>query len=139
MRKIGSIGKGCIYLFFCIVVFQGCSSPEDNAYKLSPEKESSTSVPQMDTYSKVEKAGPNSFTVEIMQMKFQPAELIVKKEDTVIFINRDIVTHDVTEESNKAWSSSSLPTGKSWRLVVIKSSNYYCTIHPMMKGKLLVQ
>ena len=86
-----------------------------------------------------EKTTHKTHTVEIKQMQFQPAELLVQSGDTVIWINRDIVAHDVTEESGKAWTSSSLPTGSSWSLVVSKNFNYYCSIHLVMKGKLLVQ
>ena len=78
-------------------------------------------------------------TVEIKQMKFQPAELIVQKGDTVVWINNDIVPHDVTEESKKVWTSSLMPVGASWRLVVNESAGYYCSIHVVMKGKLVVQ
>jgi plastocyanin len=86
-----------------------------------------------------EKAIPKVHTVEIKQMQFQPAELTVQKGDTVVWINKDIVAHDVTEESNKAWTSSILPSGKSWSMVATQSSNYYCSIHVVMKGKLIVQ
>lgn len=82
---------------------------------------------------------PKVHTVEIKQMKFQPEELVVQKGDTVIWINKDIVVHDVTEEPNKLWTSSVIPTGKSWSLVVTQSADYYCSIHVVMKGKLTVQ
>jgi plastocyanin len=78
-------------------------------------------------------------TVEIKQMKFQPAELVVQKGDTVVWINHDIVPHDVTEESKKAWTSSLMPVGASWSLIVNESAGYYCSIHVIMKGKLVVQ
>ena len=86
-----------------------------------------------------EKRRPKSHTVEIKKMKFQPAELIVQKEDTVVWINNDILAHDVTEESNKRWTSELIPAGKSWSLIVTESADYYCTIHVVMKGKLIVQ
>lgn len=85
------------------------------------------------------KAIPKSYTVEIKGMKFQPAELIVQRGDTVVWVNRDIVAHDVTEESNKIWTSGAMPVGKSWSLVVTQSADYYCSIHIVMKGKLVVQ
>jgi plastocyanin len=78
-------------------------------------------------------------TVEIKQMKFQPAELIVQKGDTVVWVNNDLVPHDVTEELKKAWTSSLMPVGASWSMVVNESANYYCSIHVVMKGKLMVQ
>jgi plastocyanin len=79
------------------------------------------------------------YNIEIKQMQFQPANLTVNKHDTVVFINKDMVEHNVTEESNKLWGSPALGTGKSWTLVVKESSNYYCSIHPVMKGILTVQ
>ena len=89
--------------------------------------------------TETEKTIPKVHTVEIKQMKFQPAELVVQKGDTVVWINNDIVAHDVTEETNKAWTSSLMPVGQSWSLVVTKNADYYCSIHVVMKGKLVVQ
>lgn len=86
-----------------------------------------------------EKTSPKVHTVEIRQMRFQPSDLRVKKGDTVIFTNKDIVVHDVTEEATKAWTSSALPPEKSYTIVVQQSANYYCTIHPVMKGGLIVE
>jgi plastocyanin len=86
-----------------------------------------------------EKTEPKVHTIEIKQMKFQPSELTVQKGDTVIWINQDIVAHDVTEASAKAWTSSVLTTGQSWKMVAVQSVNYYCSIHVIMKGKFIVE
>lgn len=72
-------------------------------------------------------------------MKFQPAELVVQKGDTIVWINRDLVAHDVTEVPDKTWTSSPIPPGKSWSLVVSQSADYYCSIHVVMKGKILMR
>ncbi len=80
-----------------------------------------------------------SYNVEIKQMQFQPAELLVQKGDTVVWINHDIVAHDITEQAGKLWASGPLAPGKSWSLVVTESSDYYCSIHVVMKGRLIVQ
>lgn len=82
---------------------------------------------------------PETHTVEIRQMQFQPAELTVHSGDTVVWINRDIVAHDVTEQPGKKWASPPLNAGESWRMVATQSSDYYCSIHVVMKGKLVVQ
>jgi plastocyanin len=79
---------------------------------------------------------PTSHTIQIRQMQFQPAELTVNKGDTVKFINYDMVTHDVTEETRKAWASGPLANGASWKMIVTDSNNYYCSIHAVMKGKI---
>lgn len=80
-----------------------------------------------------------SHTVEINAMQFQPSELSVQKGDTVVFLNKDMVVHDVTEEKSKAWGSSPLSPGQSFNLVASESADYYCTIHPVMKGKIIVK
>ena len=86
-----------------------------------------------------EKAAAKVHTVVIQQMKFTPADLTVNEGDTVTWINRDIVDHNITEEANKEWSSSSLSPGKSWSMVAKKSADYFCSIHPVMKGTLSVK
>jgi plastocyanin len=77
--------------------------------------------------------------VEIKGMKFVPEEITVAKGDTIEWINKDITTHDVTEEPTKAWTSSPLVAGKSWSTVVKKTSDYYCSLHVVMKGKIVVR
>ena len=82
---------------------------------------------------------PEVHTIVISAMQFSPTELTLQKGDTVIFLNKDLVVHDITQEPDKAWSSSNLSPGQSYRMAVRESSNYYCSIHPTMKGKLVVQ
>ena len=82
------------------------------------------------------KKAPVTHTVEIVQMKFKPAEITVKPGDKITFINRDMVVHNVTEASGKSWKSPDLETGKSWSMLATKSASYYCSFHPVMKGKI---
>jgi len=72
-------------------------------------------------------------------MKFNPAELSLQKGDTVVFINNDLVVHDITQTPDKSWNSSNLSPGQSYRMAVKESSDYFCSIHPTMKGKLIVK
>lgn len=81
---------------------------------------------------------PQTHIVEIKDMVFQPAELKVHKGDTVMWINKDIVAHDVTEK-DKAWASPPLLNENSWKKVITKSDSYYCSIHVVMLGKLTVE
>lgn len=76
-------------------------------------------------------------TVFIKQMQFSPAQLKVNKGDTVIFINNDYVSHDVTN-SSKEYYSDTIRVGSSWKLIPVNSSDYFCSIHPTMKGKIIL-
>lgn len=71
-------------------------------------------------------------------MEFRPAELIVQKGDTVMWINKDIVVHTVTER-NKSWASPLLSPETTWKRVIEKNDSYYCSIHINMKGELIVE
>jgi plastocyanin len=117
--------KGSICLVLLLFLLESCSSPAEKT-KAEPVKT-------------VEEGKSTMHAVEITQMKFYPAELKVKKGDKVMFVNHDLVTHDVTEESRKAWSSSPLTTDQTWILEVTEGVNYYCSIHPVMKGKIMVE
>ena len=86
-----------------------------------------------------EQSAPIVHTVIIKEMKFQPGEITVQKGDIVVWINKDIVTHNVTEEKGNGWKSSPIPNGKSWKMTVKATSSYFCSLHPVMKGKIRVK
>jgi len=98
-------------LFFLIALLAGCSAPQ--------------------------KSAPAVHTVEIKGMKFIPANIVVNKGDTVVFTNLDYLDHDITEAS-KLWHSPQLAPNSSYKMIATKSTGYYCSIHPVMTGKLTV-
>jgi len=104
---------------FLLLFLTGCSNKKKNA---SPQK-----------------TEPVTHHVTMEQMKFQPAELKIHKGDTVIWTNKGIVVHNVTEEHEQAWTSDSIAVGESWKMVPDKSFDYFCSIHPTMKGKITVE
>lgn len=81
---------------------------------------------------------PKSDTVVIEQMVFSPAELTVHKGDTIIFINRDLVAHDITQKEEN-WASPTLSMDDSWSKIANESFDYFCSIHVVMAGKVVVK
>lgn len=77
--------------------------------------------------------------VEIKQMKFVPAKLEVAPGDSVKWINRDIVAHNVAEETNNLWQSNELQNGEIFTIEIKEKASYFCTIHPVMKGKIMLK
>jgi plastocyanin len=82
---------------------------------------------------------PVNHTVLIQGMKFQPGLITVELGDSITWINKDIVAHNIVALPDSAWRSNILPSGASWTLVPKKSSDYYCSIHVVMKGKIEVK
>lgn len=119
----------CLTFFFFLVK---CTRPEDNAIKpLNVPVEDSITIKNPQTH-------PEIHTIEISGMKFQPDQIIINKGDTVIWKNNDLVAHCITE-INKKWTSSSIPSGGSWKVVLNTSADYFCAIHQVMSGKIIVE
>ena len=82
-----------------------------------------------------------SRTVLVDQFMFQPAIIRVHAGDIVEWKNAGSVPHTATSTDGKTFDSASIRTGGSWRFKAAKKGtfNYVCTLHPNMKGKLIVE
>lgn len=78
-------------------------------------------------------------TVAIDGMQFVPATLRVRRGDTVVWVNRDLVPHTAT--APRRFDSGAVAAGTSWRHVVTEDGrvDYVCTLHPTMKATLWVE
>ena len=121
---------------FVILLFFSCTP---GAKKDAQSKMHSGSVEEDIPELTRQEDDPKTHIVEIRQMKFEPAEIKVHKGDKVLWINKDITNHDVTELSQKAWASSPLTTGQSWSMTVTQSEDYFCNLHQVMKGKIILE
>ena len=133
-------------LMSLVVLLFSCTTPRERQVNkeeypdFSEEKTSTSTTSQEITMCPPKKArGARFHVVEISQMKFLPTELVLQKGDTVQWINKDITVHDVTEVPNKKWHSTPLSTGQSWQWIVTSSADYFCSIHVVMKGKVIVK
>ncbi|WP_310993236.1 plastocyanin/azurin family copper-binding protein [Aequorivita marina] len=80
---------------------------------------------------------PTTHIVTIHQMKFDPETISVKKGDIVKWVNKDFVPHDVTEKDKK-WTSGPLKQGDTFSKVIKQNFDYFCSIHVVMKGSVVV-
>ena len=79
-------------------------------------------------------------TVKIDNFSFTPKSLSVKAGATVTWINQDDVPHNVVS-TEKKFSSPVLDTDQNFTFTFREPGNYpyYCKIHPMMTGTVLVK
>lgn len=125
MKTFNSVIRVTFFLLF-ILLLVGC------------KKQESTATEPMPTDAKQETYKPKMHIIEIKDMKFEPEEIQVHVGDTVIWVNKDMVAHDVTQ-TNKEWASPALASNASWKKAVTKSDSYYCSIHVVMTGKITVE
>ena len=79
-------------------------------------------------------------TASIANFAFSPSVITVKKNTKVTWTNNDSVPHTVTSDSGTLLSSTTLNTGDTYSFTFTQTGtySYHCTIHPMMKGTVVV-
>ena len=79
-------------------------------------------------------------TVHIRAFQFMPAADTVQAGDTVVWTNDDIVPHTATALA-KEFDSGTIDVGGSWRhtTTAVGAYEYECTLHPTMRGTLVVR
>src|SRR5256885_6338339 len=72
---------------------------------------------------------------------FSPPNFTVKIGETVTWVNKDTVTHTVTSDGSNVFESGFMPTGSTFRFTFTQAATYpyYCTVHPYMKGTIVVR
>lgn len=85
-------------------------------------------------------AAPVVHTVTIDGFEFHPPEVTVGKGDVVVWLNKDPVPHTATAKG-AALDSGSIAASGSFRFTATRVGryDYVCTLHPTMKGVLVVQ
>jgi len=87
------------------------------------------------------KAGGNSATeVRVDNFTFGPETLTVAVDSTVSWVNKDDIPH-VIASNDGLFKSKALDTDQSFSYTFTKPGTYpyYCSIHPKMVGKIVVQ
>jgi len=86
---------------------------------------------------------------------YEPYSLAVNRDDMIIWVNADSAPHTVTSgdglddpQSGKLFDSGSLGQGQKFSMPAEQlveevpagtTLDYYCTVHPFMKGKITIQ
>jgi len=85
-------------------------------------------------------AGGN--TIAIKNFAFDPSSLTVKSGTVVKWINQDGASHAIVSDtgSTVAFSSDPLSSGASYSFTFTHPGtySYHCSIHPSMKGTIIV-
>jgi plastocyanin len=85
---------------------------------------------------------PETMEVKIDNFTFGPAALTVPVGTTVTWTNKDDIPHTVVSTDDpKAFKSKVLDTDEKFSFTFSKAGTYpyFCSIHPKMTGKVIVQ
>jgi len=78
--------------------------------------------------------------IGIDNFKFNPSTLTVKAGTRVVWINNDDVPHLIVNVQNRFRQSKVLDTGERFAAALTQRGtyDYFCSLHPMMQGKVIV-
>ena len=108
---------------------QGTTAPGPGGQiQLNPNANSNTNAPKKTT------------DATIKNMAFSPAQITVPAGSTVRWTNQDSIPHTVTADNGK-FNSGNLSSGNSFEFTFTTPGtySYHCSIHPNMKGTIVVQ
>ncbi|MGG1946401.1 cupredoxin family copper-binding protein [Trinickia sp. NRRL B-1857] len=82
-----------------------------------------------------------TYRIEIHDFAFTPKELTVPAGARIVWVNRDDEPHTVVSAAGAFKPSQALDTDDSFTTVLDKPGTYayFCGIHPMMVGKIVVR
>jgi plastocyanin len=82
-------------------------------------------------------------TVSIANMAFTPPQITVNKGDSVTWTNNDSMTHTVVDDLSNVGgpNSGDIAPGSSYSFTFTKTGSfqYHCSIHPSMRGTIVVK
>ncbi|HXV86702.1 MAG TPA: hypothetical protein VD793_08395, partial [Gemmatimonadales bacterium] len=84
---------------------------------------------------------PHRHLVEIRDMAFHPATLVLAVGDTVVWINRDMLPHTATaSDTTRLDTGELLRDGRAWFVADrVGEVAYLCRLHPVMQGTLRIR
>ena len=105
----------------------------------SAAKETAPSAKAAQTEAKAE-AGAPAAEVRITAMQFSPASITVKAGDIVTWRQEDAVPHQIRSRDGRV-ASDRLKRGQSFSKSFDEPGRYeyYCSLHPSMKGTVIVE
>ena len=127
MKKRNSLAVVCAVAAFSFGIPVGCDSLA-LARELQPK------------LAAQEKAAPTE--VKIDNFSFSPTNLSITVGTTVTWTNRDDIPHTVVStDEPKLFKSKVLDTDEKFSFTFTKAGSYayFCSIHPKMTGKVIVQ
>jgi len=86
-----------------------------------------------------QKAAANQVAID--NYSFSPQTLTVPVGTTVTWINHDDVPHTVLSMDKKTIASPALDTDEkfSYTFTAAGTNDYFCSVHPHMKGRIIVK
>ncbi|HJU33790.1 MAG TPA: plastocyanin/azurin family copper-binding protein [Nitrososphaera sp.] len=161
-QKIGNMRTWLLFFLISLGIGTALSVASLNWSELSTVMQLGDAESQVTSETTVETIIADEISIEILEgssvpdnPSYEPYSLAVGSNDVITWVNADSAPHTVTSgaglddpDSGKLFDSGSLGQGQKFSMpaeqLVEEGQagtilDYYCTVHPFMKGKITVQ
>lgn len=134
-------------LILSMFLFGGCGSTgatQKDSTNPNPKSIPAQNLPATSGTTNVQNNNGNptptavSGMINIQNFAFSPTTLTIKKGATVTWTNNDSAPHQI---KSATFNSSEMSKGQSFSFTfnTVGSFDYFCSIHPSMMGKIIVE
>jgi len=115
------------------ILLSGCTAPKT-------ETQPTGGIPASTTNAEQKQTTTTAFSVEIKSFAFNPETITISRGSTVTWTQFDTVPHTIKSVGSDVINSPSLSKGQTYSHTFNEAGTfeYYCSIHPSMKGKIIV-
>ena len=153
MLKNWKVDASLALTVFAALFLVGCSSASDYQAPGNPSTEAQAQSASVDSQmrhmdtpakrsetSKGRTSSANAKEILIENFSFQPAILTVKAETRITWVNRDDEPHTATDDDQR-FNSKTLDTNDQFSFTFTQPGtyNYFCALHPKMRGQIVVK
>jgi plastocyanin len=133
--------RKCVYAVSVVAIFVAGGGLLSVSAGGWPRKASPTSLSVMTPEREEAAPAQAPAQVKIDNFAFSPSELKVAAGTTVEWVNRDDIPHTVVSDDKTTFKSKALDTDDKFSYTFTKPGiyPYFCSIHPKMTGKIIVQ
>jgi len=118
------------------------SDDNSNSNNTPPSNQPSANQPQTNNQASNSTA-PKTGTINIVNMLFTSSQITIAKGGTVTWTNNDSTTHTVVDDLSNSGgpNSGDIAPGQSYSFTFEKTGSfqYHCSIHPSMRGTIVVK
>jgi amicyanin len=133
------LGVVVIVAIVLALLTHGGNKKDDN---LSEVSRTSTATTQTSSKNPEDNAVATQ-SVTISDFDFKPGTIKIKKGDTVTWTNKDVPSHTVTADVKSSDAPNSPEIGQdetySFTFKKVGTYTYHCSIHPHMRGTVIVE
>ena len=137
-KKILPIAIIILIILAGVYLFIQYNKPDLNKLDNNPSNPDNSII---ENSNSVINSAPATKEVTIIDFGFMPKVLTIKAGDTVVWTNSDTTSHTITSDSGTELDSETLAVGQTYSHTfnTAGSFSYHCTIHPLMKAKIVVK